>query len=164
MVTQMHSSMFAGAQLLWGFGSSPQSHSAELTASITELQGTSSIPQQFVEAGQRRQAQLLGQFSQEQFPGHTASCRPAEGICLALAPNFFPLLASSTWAPCSTRWAVHGSTTTCRARPWAPHPVVASQDHTGPSLQGSSLLKLTAQQHFPHKPGMEMAKGESGRL
>lgn len=111
MVTQMHSSMLAGAQLLWGFRSSPQSCSAELTAPVTELQGTSSVPQQFVEVGQRRQAQPLGQFSQEQFPGHTASCRLAEGICLALAPNFFPLLASSTWAPCGTRWAVRGSPT-----------------------------------------------------
>lgn len=93
--------MLAGAQLLWGFRSSPQSCSAELTAPITELREPPSVPQQFVEVGQRRQAQPLGQSSQEQFPGHTASCRSAEGICLALAPNFFPLLlSSSTQVPC----------------------------------------------------------------
>lgn len=103
----MHSSMLTGAQLLWGFRSSPQSSSAELTDPITELQGTSSVPQQFVEVGQRRQAQLLGQFSQEQFPGHTASCRPAEGICLALAPKFF---SSSCILHVDSMWHMAGCT------------------------------------------------------
>lgn len=103
----MHSSMLTGAQRLYGFRPSPQSCSAELTAPISELQGTSSVPQQFVEVGQRRQAQPLGQFSQEQFPGHTASCRPAEGICLALAPNFF---SSSCILHVGSMWHMVGCT------------------------------------------------------
>lgn len=164
MVTRMHSSMLEDAQLLWGFRSSPQSCSAELTVPITELWEPPVFHSSLWKLAKGGRHSCWASSARN---SSLATQLPAgkEGICLALAPNLFPLLlASSTWAPCGTGWAVHGSITTCRARPWAPHPAAASKDRMGPSLQGSSLFTLTAQQHFPHKPGMKMAEGESGRL
>lgn len=101
-----------------------------------------------------------------QFPGPhiflQTSRRHSVGTC-----HFFffsLLLASSELAPSNTWLAGYSSTATSRVLYWAPCSAVASKDCTEPSLRSISLLTLTVQRYFPHKPRMEMAEGESGRL